>query len=393
MEESYYSILKTTKTASQDEIKSQWKKLSREYHPDKIARDKKEYGEEMIKKINEAYSVLSDPEKRNMYDQFGLNGLNGNGGPNMGDILNKMFRSQQQQPNIAPVQIPIELTLNDIFKGTTIMKTIIRSSLCEKCNGTGSKNKKNSKCQTCNGKGLFIKLVQVAPGFAQHAQMKCTPCHGTGKMIAKEHLCECDGEGVYNETVEININVEPGLKNGDIVLIENQGHYSSQLNKRGPLAVIIHEKEHEMYKRGISINDNINVANLLLEVELSLEEALCGFYKELNYLDNDKIYLHETDIIKNADVKILPNYGLPYKGKTYKRGNLYIKFKVNHPDNLTDDQKKALYKILTNKEYTDITISDDKHISTLKNINAVEINDDDDDNTNNGHEKVECRQQ
>jgi DnaJ family protein A protein 2 len=363
-EESYYEILEVSKDASHEEIKKKRKELSIKYHPDKLPSDKQEWGTNKIQKINEAYNVLSDPEKRKIYDQYGKAGLDGNPGFNqhgfdIHDIFNGfgfMGKSSKAQ-KIPPIRAPINVTLEEIFNGKTTTCEIERLSLCKKCDGTGFTDKQSHKCNTCQGKKMVFHTIQLGPGMFQKTQMPCHVCKGSGNDLKSSSLCkDCDGESVKKEMYTVTVEIKPGSRNGDAIEIMGQGHELPQeqlKGKRGDVIIIINELPHSVFKRGISFNGHIKPANLLIEVELTLCEGLCGFSKEFKYLDGTTKYIDHYDIIKDGDLKIIRGLGLPYRNKPYSKGDLYVKFSLKYPQDseLSNDQKIKIYEILTKKKY------------------------------------------
>lgn len=416
-EESYYDILEVSKDASHEEIKKKRRELSIKYHPDKLPPEKKEWGTAMIQKINEAYNVLSDPEKKKIYDQFGKSGLDGTSGFNhpgfdIHDIFNGFgFMGKSMKPqNIPPIRTPINVTLEEIFSGKTTKCDIERLSLCKKCDGTGFKDKQHHKCKVCKGNKVVFHAIQIGPGMFQQTQGPCQECKGSGNDLKSSSLCSsCDGESVKKEMHTLTVEIKPGSRNGDAVEIVGEGHElpKEQLKgKRGDVIIIINEVPHTVFKRGISFNGHMKPANLLIEMELTLCEGLCGFSKEFKYLDGTTKYIDHYSVVKDGDLKIIRGLGLPYRNKPYSRGDLYVKFNLKFPQDseLSNDQKIKIYEILTKQKYNSSIIH-----KLPKDIEPVLLSEpdhnehhssyyDDDHNNDNhhGHENVEhvqCAQQ
>lgn len=408
-EESYYDILEVNKDATFEEIKKKRRDLSVKYHPDKLPQEKKEWGTIMIKKINEAYEVLSNPEKRELYDKFGKDGLNENfranqsHGFNPHDILGNMFNRPKQRDRT--IQIPINVTLEDIFNGKDISHEIDRETLCVSCDNTGFADKKKHICSKCGGSGTKTEHIRIGHGMVQTIKNTCNVCHGTGNSIDLSNKCKtCNGNAYIKEKKLIKCRMEPGLCKGDAVIIKNEGHeipkeIQMQMNgkvTRSDIAFIIQEIPHGTFKRGVMFNNQMNPANILMEIDLELHEALCGFTKKINYLDGTEIYIDNYDVIKDNHIKIIENKGLPYKGQSYKNGSLFIKFRVNYPT-LNDTTKAKIYKLLTQKNFNNSVIHkipENKHSFELKDIEDYDGDDydgDEDDQREGGVQQ--CTQQ
>jgi len=397
MEESYYEILGLQENATIDEIKQKRKELSKKYHPDKLPEEKKKEGEIMIKKINEAYEILSDPEKRKHYDKYGKENMS-NQELDPHDLINKMFKQKQK---IQPIKVYVDMTLEDIFSGMKVSKTIDRLVQCLHCGCTGFEDKKAHICKNCNGQGMHIKMKQRGVMLEQIREV-CKLCNGSGKD--KSIKCtKCSGNSLIKEQTIVNIDIPSGVRNNDIIELIGKGHNISNNTKKGDVLVIIKELPHKIYKRGVMENEKINLANLIIEIELELHEAICGFTKSFKYLDGSDIYIDNYDIIRDGDIKVIQNKGLPYKGNIYLSGDLYVKFKVLYPISIIETNKIKLYELLTNKKYSiddihkhldpDILISE---LKDIKDCHKENYHNDDDDNEPQYHikqQEVNCATQ
>lgn len=417
-EESYYDILEISKNASFEEIKKKRKELSMKYHPDKLPEDKRKWGESMIKKVNEAYEVLSDPEKRELYDkfgknfqQFGMGGMDGMGGFNPEDIFGGLFsgrqkQQRQQRHHVEPIQIRIDVTLEDLFNGKVYTKEIERFTLCDNCDNTGFEDKQKHSCTNCNGNGNVMEMRKIGPGMLQQIRRQCDKCNGSGSYADNVKKCKkCNGHSVYKEKHTITINIEPGMCNGDCIEIVNEGHpfpkeIQSKQNKqtRGNVNCIINEIPHKVFKRGIVFNEQMNPANLSITIELELHEALCGFVKKFKHLDGSDVYIDNYDVIQDGNIKIIEHKGLPYRGNKFRSGNLFVKFKVTAPTKFSDTTRNKLYELLTGKKFNNSKvhkIPSENYPVELKSIeNYHDSNDFDENNNNdNNQENVQCTTQ
>lgn len=424
-DQSYYDILEVKQNASITEIKKKRKELAMKYHPDKLSTDKKEWGNDMIKKINEAYEVLSDPDKRKLYDIGGKDAVN-NSGQQQGfsggfpggfpgfpggfpgfpggfdpSDLGGVFGKKSTNQKVAPIQEYINMTLEEIFMGKEFVKEINRSSCCKSCDSTGFEDKQNHVCQGCNGVGMKTELRQLGPGMYQKSQKHCSDCKGSGKDHKSPKSCKmCNGQGTVTEKYKVKINIKPGMRDNDIIEIQGEGNDSPNKNKRGNIVFIIKEQQHPLFKRGVVYNNNMNPYDLLMEIKIPLYKALCGFVHQFKHLDNTDVYIENNNIIKDGDIKIIEGKGLPYKNQNIKFGTLFVKFHIEYPDKLSEDNKKKIYELLTNTKFdhskifklpknaVSVNLVDSKEYSFDGNFD----NDDNDDN-NNDQEGVQCAQQ
>ena len=203
-----YEVLGLSQSATQDEIKRAFRKLAIQHHPDKGG------DQELFKEINAAYEILSNEEKRQIYDKHGLEGLKngGMGASGFGDIFDLFTGGRghgraREQPQMKPTVRPVEITLKDAFNGKTTEIVVERSIVCQGCNGKGGIDPKN--CGKCKGKGSIVKMTQLGPGMYSQSEVHCPECNGSGKIIEKKNLCkDCNGKKLItkNEKIEIMIN-------------------------------------------------------------------------------------------------------------------------------------------------------------------------------------------
>lgn len=250
MEKDFYSILEINRDASENDIKKAFRKLSVKWHPDKWANsseNEKKIAEEKFKEINEAYQVLSDPQKKSNYDHFGNpdgmgmgGGFDPFGGFNPFDIFrNRGFGgggfNRGPEPG-ATINYKIGLNIEEIFKGCKKTIKYQRVKRCSSCNGEGGTGVKT--CPHCHGTGILTQVQRTQFGMIQNSG-PCPHCNATGKIV--EHTCkECNGKGLYetSETVEVNIN--PGMKQGQTITISEKGYESKDKNgKNGDLILTI----------------------------------------------------------------------------------------------------------------------------------------------------------
>jgi DnaJ-class molecular chaperone len=427
-EKSYYEILGVSKNVETSELKGVYRKLVLKYHPDKLPDDKKEWGESMIKEINEAYSIVSDPKKRDIYDKFGKDGLEGMAGPggnpsnmpDLSDFMNDIFRGGdpfgnfggQRREKVPPVECYENITLEEVYTGKSVEKEIDRYNLCTKCDGTGSADKKDHKCKTCNGKGSQVFQIQLGPNMIQQGRRPCQMCNGSGNSVDYQKCTDCNGKKIEIGKYTLKFKIEPGVKHHDTVIIDGKGHEilpesRGSGNKRGDVVVVINELEHATFKRGVVIEDHMDPANLSMTMEINLAEALCGFSRSINHFGKNKLFVTSINIVKDGDIKFIADAGLPYKNKNKNKkgkfGKLFVKFKINYPTEISHDNKKTLYNILTEESLDDVdnTIPPNHTFKHMNNLDNLDTNDnnyhsdssDYDSNDSGVRGPVQCAQQ
>ena len=398
MDKSYYEILDVSENATQSDIKKAYYKLAKKYHPDKNQGNK--IAEEKFKKISEAFEILGDIKKREIYNKFGKEGLEGNnmGGFNtdMGDIFSNLFgggRNRKQKKD--PVKIQIELDMEEIFNGKKINVSFDRRTKCIYCKGTGSADCKDYKCTLCKGSGR-VKVTKRMGPMVQIMETVCNMCKGTGSSIKKENICKkCNGKRFKIEKVEKEIEVPRGMVDEEYIVLENEGHQDLKNNTRSDVVVFIKEKEHKIYKRGFTINNISDPYNLLAEIEIDLAEALCGFTYKIKGLDSEYVNIVNDSIIKPNTIKVIRNKGMIRKDLN-GRGDLFLKINIAFPkqNKITEKNKEKLWEILSEKKYKN-NLDNNENIEFMIDIDEYSTSNnsyDEDDPRMNGS-GVECHQQ
>ncbi|MDR2401909.1 MAG: molecular chaperone DnaJ [Cytophagales bacterium] len=359
MNKDFYEILGVSKTASQDEIKSAYRKLAVKYHPDKNPGDKS--AEEKFKEISEAYDTLGNSEKRNRYDQFGTAGnSSGFGGFNAEDIFNSVFgggfggfndffggrshfsssysKKQRQGKNL---RITIKATLQDIANGATKKIKLKHYVTCEQCKGNGARDSSCiSKCVKCNGSGIIASKVSTALGQLV-TQRECPHCEGTGSTITNK--CEkCNGEGrIYVENV-VEINIPRGIQEDMEFAIQGYGDAAPRGGMSGDLLISVSEiKDNEFERDG---------DNVFYELNINILEAIFGTKKEVKTL-YAKIPTVDIDIEPGTQSGKL----IKLKGKGIKNvhngnvGDQIVFIQVYTPTELTSEEKELFNKLRDSK--------------------------------------------
>ena len=380
----YYEVLGVSKTATDDEIKKAYRKIAIKYHPDKNPGDKE--AEEKFKEASEAYSVLSDPDKKAKYDQFGFAGVDGQPGPdfsggfgNLNDILNDLFgggfggfsgfggfgggqgRTQQQRVMKGrDIRTRIRLTLEEIATGAEKEITIERNRPCPDCGGRGTKNASDVKtCPTCNGSGQTQRVVNSLFGRTV-TYSTCPQCGGEGKVISNP--CRtCGGTGLVRRRETVKVKIPAGVEDGMQLTIRGEGHAAPHNGVNGDLLVIIEEIPHSSLKR--------DGKNLFYSTVISVTDAILGTEITVPCLDGS--YKVKVDPgTQSGTVMKLRGKGLPaVSGYGSGTGDLYVKILVWIPKRLSSDERNALENMRTSRSFTPDPSRDDKALfDKMKNI-------------------------
>ena len=364
----YYEVLGVDKSASADEIKKAYRKKAIQYHPDKNPGDKE--AEEKFKEAAEAYEVLSNPDKRARYDQFGHEGMSGAGGfgggfgggqgMSMDDIFS-MFGdifgghggfggfsgfggggSSQAQRKFrgSDLRVKVKLSLKDIANGTTKKFKLKKYVPCSHCHGTGAEgNSGTETCPTCKGSGHILRTQQSIFGMMQ-TQTVCPQCNGEGKII-KNKCKECDGEGiVYGEEV-VEVKIPAGVAEGMQLSMSGKGNAGRHNGIPGDLLIQIEEEPHPELIR----DENDLVYNLLLSIPM----AALGSTVEIPTIDG-KAKVKIEPGTQPGKVLRLRGKGLP-NVNGYGNGDLLVNVSVYIPETLSKDEKNALEKMQDSENF------------------------------------------
>ncbi|MDD5693432.1 MAG: molecular chaperone DnaJ [Patescibacteria group bacterium] len=363
----YYEILGVSKNANNDELKKAYRKLALQHHPDKGGGKE---SEAKFKEINEAYSVLSDPEKRKAYDQFGHSGPfgAGNGGFNQqyqqyggfngqninfdfsdlggfGDIFETFFggggnsRSRQQNRG-SDIEAEIRIDFREAVFGAEKDFKILKNNRCDRCKGDGSEPGTGQKtCPTCQGKGQVQSQSRTIFGtFAQTAI--CPECHGKGK-ISEKKCSKCGGNGRIKEQVTVKVKIPAGIDDGQSIRINGQGEAAEYGGVAGDLYLrmrVIPDKRFE--RDGFDIMSNS---------EISFPQAALGTNVEVETVDG-KVILKVPAGTQSGKVFRLSNHGVPrLSGKN--RGDHLVTVLVKTPTNISRKQKKLLEEFDSDKSW------------------------------------------
>ena len=348
----YYEVLGVPRDADEAALKKAYRVLAKKYHPDANPGDKE--AEAKFKEASEAYSVLSDPEKRRQYDQFGhaafeggAGGAGGFGGfdftgADMGDIFGDIFgdffgggrsRSRSTGPmRGANLRTGIRITFEEAIFGCQNEIELNLKDECPKCHGTGAKPGTSPvTCPKCNGKGKIVYTQQSFFGQVQNVQT-CPDCHGTGKII-REKCPDCYGSGYISSRKKIQVTIPAGIDNGQSIRIAGKGEPGTNGGERGDLLVEVTVSRHPVFKR--------QETTIFSTVPISFATAALGGTIHIKTVDGDVEY--EVKPGTQTDTKVrLRGKGVPSLRNKNIRGDHYVTLVVTVPEKLNEEQKEAL---------------------------------------------------
>ncbi|KAF2363874.1 Chaperone DnaJ [Trinorchestia longiramus] len=363
-ETGYYDLLGVKPSATTDELKKAYRKLALKYHPDKNPNEG-----EKFKLISQAYEVLSDEQKRKIYDQGGEQALKEGGAGGGGgfsspmDIFDMFFgggggrRGRERKGKDVIHQMSV--TLEELYNGTVRKLALQKHVICSKCKGVGGK-KPPEKCPTCRGSGMQVRVQQLGPGMVSQVQSMCGECRGQGERVNPKDRCKtCEGKKVVRERKILEVNVDKGMEDGQKIVFNGEGDQEPDIEP-GDIVIVLDEQEHSTFKR--MGND------LSLRVELSLVESLCGFQRPITTLDDRTIVISSIpgEVIKHESLKCVMGEGMPTYKSPFEKGRLVIQFHINFPEKVSPDVVSNLEKILPARP--EILVPDDAEQYSLQDM-------------------------
>jgi molecular chaperone DnaJ len=380
----YYDILGISKDATEDEIKAAYRKAALKWHPDRWVNgtaEEKKTAEDKFKEASAAYSVLSDPDKRAKYDQFGEAGLGSEGAPDfsggfgdLNDILNDLFgghfggfsgfggfggfgggsqRGSQGQRVFRgrDIRVRVKMTLEEIATGADKDITIERNEPCADCGGRGAKSASDIKtCPVCGGSG---QEQHVSSSFFGQTvtYTTCSRCHGEGRIVTNP-CPSCGGTGVIRKRVTVKVHIPAGVEDGMQLKINGAGHAAKNNGQRGDLLVVIEEEPHAFLKREGN--------NLFYTKIISVTDAILGTEVQIPCLDGPYKVKVDPGTQSNSIVR-LRGRGLPNLNG-YGKGDLYVKYLVWIPKKLKSSEKAALEAMRSSDSFTPDLSREDRNL-------------------------------
>ncbi|KAJ5723997.1 hypothetical protein N7488_002032, partial [Penicillium malachiteum] len=353
-----YEVLEISRGSSKDEIRQAYRKAALANHPDKVAEDQRPAAEIKFKAVQEAYEILYDEEKREIYDTHGMAAFNGSGepgmagGPDLDDLLAQMFGGMggmggmpgmggmggmggmpgmNSGPRGKPGKSPdahenYEITLTDMYKGKTVKFAGVKNVICSLCDGKGGKEKaKAKKCSTCDGVG-FKETLQSMGQFYTKSSQPCSVCNGQGSFFSPKDKCKkCKGKKTVEEKKMLEIYIPPGSKEGDKVVLEGEADQIPG-QKPGDIVFTLVQEEHKVFER--------SGADLRADINVTLAESLTGFSRVvLTHLDGRGIEINHPagQVLVPGQVLKVKGEGMPIR-RTDSRGDLYLVVNVEFPN-------------------------------------------------------------
>jgi len=327
-------------------LKKAYRELSLKYHPDKNKGDPK--SEDKFVEVGNAYEILSDDEKRRIYDQYGEEGLKDGGRSkftNPFDIFSSFgfggghthqhsHSEQRKGPN---VEIPLEVTLKDLYLGKTMTVGHKKQVLCPKCRGTGAKNQDDvMTCPECGGSGTKVYTQQLGPGFMTQTQRTCDKCGGKGKIV-KSTCPVCKGTKVGMDDDTITVVIERGMPDGHQIVFEQEADENPDITP-GDVIFKVNTLPHKRFTR--------NQHDLHMKLNITLLEALVGFVKIVKHLDGHEVRITKETVTKPGEIIMLEDEGMPHHNWQSQMGNLYVEVSIKMPTSLTEEQKQGFRNLL-----------------------------------------------
>ncbi len=377
----YYEILEVSKSATPEEIKKAYRKKAIKYHPDKNQGDKA--AEEKFKEAAEAYEILSNPEKRQRYDQFGHAGVGGaagggfGGGMSMDDIFSHFgdifgggfggfsgfggfggsSRGGRRVNKGSNLRVKVKLNLEEIANGAEKKIKVKKFVECNSCSGTGAANSSSySTCSTCHGSGQVTRISNTILGQMQTSST-CPTCGGEGKIITNK-CTSCAGEGIVKDDEVISLNIPAGVEEGMQLSVSGKGNAARRGGINGDLLVLIEEEKHpELIRDG---------HNLIYNLNISVPDAILGTPVEIPTVEG-KVKVKIDPGTQPGKILRLRGKGLP-EINSYGRGDLLVQIQVFIPKNISKDDRKIVEKMQSSESFKPSDTTDESFFSRMKNI-------------------------
>ncbi|ORY03013.1 heat shock protein DnaJ family protein [Basidiobolus meristosporus CBS 931.73] len=344
----YYAVLGISRDATLHQVKKAYRKLSKQYHPDKNPGDKE--ASKKFMELNEAYEALSDDEKRRIYDRYGEEGLKQEqqgGGHNPFDFFSQFFGGGGSRSNNGDffhtperrgpsINMDLEVDLKDLYLGVDLEVDIAKQVICHHCHGSGAKDPSDVQvCSTCNGRGIRTIRQQFGPAI-QIMQTECDVCQGKGKVI-KTQCPHCHGNKVERGYEQLTVIVQKGTADNHRIVYEKEGDQHPDITP-GDIIFTIRTNPHERFTR--------QGHNLYARENITLVEALTGFEKTMEHLDGTPIILRRDGVTPSGFVQTLADQGMPHPNYSKEKGDLFVEYTVQFPTSLTEETKQKIKELL-----------------------------------------------
>lgn len=364
VETALYELLGVYPEATEDEIKKAYRKKAREHHPDKNPDDPT--AGQKFQEMAAAYEILSQPDTRAVYDQYGMDGMSrggpggGPGGMNAEDVFAELFGGMRFGFDFGPGPrgstrgrgddsvIPYDVSLEDLYVGKTVKMNMEKEVICGVCKGSGAKGSAKPKpCVKCEGKGWTMVYSQIGPSRVGTSRAMCTDCHGHGEKLREKDQCKkCKGRKTVKEKTRQEIFIERGMSDREKIVLTGAGDEEPGVPP-GDVVFVLKTRKHDSFER--SGND------LLTTVHITLSEALLGFSRILlTHLDGRGVHVASPPgkTIKPGATIVLRGEGMPVYKNPDQKGNLYVMLEIDMPDEdwLRAVDKAAVERLLPPKK-------------------------------------------
>lgn len=405
----FYDLLGVSPDANDAQIKKAYRKQALKFHPDK---NPSEEAADKFKELTVAYEILSDSQKRDIYDQLGEEGLSGGGAGGAGgfggfggfgeDIFSQFFGGGGSQRPRGPqkgrdIKHEMSASLEELYKGRTAKLALNKQILCKTCEGRGGKAGAVKKCSSCNGQGIKFITRQMGP-MIQRFQAECDVCSGTGDIIDPKDRCKsCNGKKIDNERKILEVHIEPGMKDGQKIVFQGEADQAPGIIP-GDVVFVISQRPHKHFER--------KGDDLLYQAEVDLLSAIAGGEFAIEHVSGEwlKVSIVPGEVISPGMTKVIEGKGMPIQ-KYGGYGNLIVTFKINFPTNHFADEEslKKLEEILPPRskpsipksaEVEECILTDFDHSKhSGKQSNGRGANYDSDEEEHGGAEGVQCASQ
>ncbi|KAH9959624.1 hypothetical protein BC827DRAFT_1212647 [Russula dissimulans] len=346
-----YKVLDLDRSASEQDIKKAYKRLSRKYHPDK---NHEPGAEDKFVEVAHAYEVLSDPTKKQIYDRHGEEGLKAHEGgqhqyANPFDVFSQFFGGgfqAQDQVRRGPTSVTeFEVSLEDVYNGASIDFMIKKRVLCDHCRGSGAATDGDiHPCPDCGGNGVRVVKQQIFPGMFAQSQVTCNKCGGRGRIIVRQ-CPACAGHKVLEHTAQFTLDVPRGAPEGQEIVFEGEGDESPDWE---PGDVVLRVRSRHQ-KGGWRRKES----SLYWKETIGVDEALLGFSRNLTHLDGHVVALVRTGVTQPGFAQTIKGEGMPLFEHPTSYGDLFVEYNVVLPTHLSQETRQSLAEAFYGKSHRD----------------------------------------